>query len=233
MIFKLINEVWKANMELSNSGLVIQTWGNVSGINRAEGLIAIKPSGIPYAKLTVNDIVVVDPDGKIIKGDKKPSSDTPTHLELYNAFPEIGGIAHTHSIYATVFSQACMEIPCLGTTHADNFYGPVPVTRFLTKEEIETGYEKNTGNVIIERFGKLDYVTTPGVLVAGHAPFCWGNNPADAVTNSIVLENIARMALLTMGLNPEIEEIPKYILQKHFQRKHGPNSYYGQKKEGE
>ena len=233
MIFDLINDVWKANMELFNSGLVIQTWGNVSGINRTEGLIAIKPSGMHYSKLNVNDIVVVDLEGKVVKGDKKPSSDTAAHVELYKAFPEIGGISHTHSIYATVFSQACREIPCLGTTHADNFYGSIPVTRFLTEKEIETGYERNTGTVIIERFGKLDYVRTPGVLVAGHAPFCWGRNPADAVTNSIVLENIAQMALLTMRLNPEVEEIPKYISQKHFQRKHGPNSYYGQKKEGE
>lgn len=230
MLTQLILDVWNANIESYKSRLVIQTWGNVSGINRAEGLIVIKPSGIPYAELKTEDMVVVDLDGKIVMGNKKPSSDTPTHIELYKAFPEIEGITHTHSLYATVFAQACREIPCLGTTHADCFNGPVPVTRFLNQSEIELEYEKNTGLVIIERFSDLNYTHTPGVLVAGHAPFCWGKSAIDSVNNNIILENIAEMALFTLQLNPDAEELPKYLSQKHFLRKHGPNSYYGQKK---
>jgi L-ribulose-5-phosphate 4-epimerase len=230
VVEQLINNVWKANIELSKSGLVIQTWGNVSGINRAEGIIVIKPSGVPYDELKVDDMVALDLDGKIVKGNKRPSSDTPTHIELYKAFPEIEGITHTHSMYATAFAQACIEIPCFGTTHADNFFGSIPVTRYLTKEEIESGYEKNTGSVIIERFAELNYIQTPGVLVAGHAPFCWGKSAADSVNTSIVLENIAKIALFTLQLNPKANELPKYISQKHFLRKHGPNAYYGQKK---
>jgi L-ribulose-5-phosphate 4-epimerase len=230
MLTQLINNVWNANIELFKSGLVIQTWGNVSGINRAEGIIVIKPSGIPYDELKNDDMVVVDLDGTIVKGNKNPSSDTPTHIELYKAFPEIEGITHTHSMYTTIFAQACREIPCLGTTHADNFFGSIPVTRFLTQDEIEIDYEKNTGSVIIERFGELNYIQTPGVLVAGHASFCWGKSAADSVNNSIILENIAQMALFTLQLNPDATELPKYISQKHFLRKHGPNAYYGQKK---
>lgn len=230
MLNQLIQNVWSANLESFKSGLAIQTWGNVSGINRAEGLIAIKPSGILYNDIKIEDMVVVDLDGKIIQGNKKPSSDTPTHIELYKAFPEIGGITHTHSMYATIYAQACKEIPCLGTTHADNFFGPVPVTRFLTQNEIEIEYEKNTGLIIIERFSELNYIQTPGVLVAGHAPFCWGKNALESVNNSVVLENIAKMALFTLQLNPDMKELPKYISQKHFLRKHGPNAYYGQKK---
>lgn len=230
MIEQLINNVWKANIELSKSGLVIQTWGNVSGIDRAKGIIVIKPSGVPYDELKADDMVGVDLEGKIVKGNKRPSSDTPTHIELYKAFPEIEGITHTHSMYATVFAQACIEIPCFGTTHADNFFGSIPVTRYLNQDEIESGYEKNTGSVIIERFGELNYSQTPGVLVAGHAPFCWGKSAADSVNTSVVLENIAKMALFTLQLNPEAKELPKYISQKHFLRKHGPNAYYGQKK---
>jgi L-ribulose-5-phosphate 4-epimerase len=230
MITQLINNVWNANLELFRSGLVIQTWGNVSGINRAEGIIVIKPSGVPYSELKNDDMVVVDLEGTIVKGNKKPSSDTPTHIELYKAFPEIEGITHTHSMYATIFAQSCREIPCFGTTHADSFLGPIPVTRFLTQDEIEIDYEKNTGLIIIERFGELNYIQTPGVLVAGHASFCWGKSAVDSVNNSIVLENIAQMALFTLQLNPDANELPKYILQKHFLRKHGPNAYYGQKK---
>jgi L-ribulose-5-phosphate 4-epimerase len=230
MIDQLINDVWKANIELSKSGLVIQTWGNVSGIDRSEGIIVIKPSGVPYNELKIDDMVSVDFDGKIVKGTKRPSSDTPTHIELYKAFPKIEGVTHTHSTFATVFAQACSSITCLGTTHADTFSGSIPVTRFLTQEEIEAAYEKNTGSVIIERFGDLNYIQTPGVLVAGHAPFCWGKSAIDSVNNSIILENVAKMAFLTYQLNPEIKELPEYISQKHFLRKHGPNAYYGQKK---
>lgn len=229
MLTNLKKEVLQANLDLFRSGLVTLTWGNASGISRSEGLIVIKPSGVEYDKLTIDDLVVVDFEGKIVEGNKRPSSDTPTHIELYKAFPGIGGIAHSHSTYATIFAQACKEIPCLGTTHADNFSGNIPLTRFLTKEEIEIDYEKNTGTVIIEKFREINYLNMPGVLVAGHAPFCWGKNSSDAVKNSIVLENVAKMALLTLHLNPEIKELPEYISQKHYQRKHGPNSYYGQK----
>lgn len=229
MLTNLKKEVLQANLDLFKSGLVTLTWGNASGISRSEGLIVIKPSGVEYDKLTIDDMVVVDLEGKIVEGNKRPSSDTPTHIELYKAFPEIGGIAHSHSTYATIFAQACKEIPCLGTTHADHFFGNIPPTRFLTKEEIEIDYEKNTGAVIIEKFREINYLNVPGILVAGHAPFCWGKNANDAVKNSIVLENVAKMALLTLHLNPEIKELPEYISQKHYQRKHGPNSYYGQK----
>ncbi|MBI1937174.1 MAG: L-ribulose-5-phosphate 4-epimerase [Ignavibacteriales bacterium] len=229
MLTNLKKDVLQANLDLFRSGLVTRTWGNASGISRSEGLFVIKPSGVEYDKLTIDDMVVVDLEGKIVEGNKRPSSDTPTHIELYKAFPEIGGIAHSHSTYATIFAQACKEIPCLGTTHADHFSGNIPLTRFLTKEEIEIDYEKNTGSVIVEKFREINYLNMPGVLVAGHAPFCWGKNSTDAVKNSIVLENVAKMALLTLHLNPEIKKLPEYISQKHFQRKHGPNSYYGQK----
>ncbi len=229
MLGNLKKEVWQANLELERIGLVIQTWGNVSGINRSEGLVVIKPSGVEYKNMKLKDMVVVDLNGKIVEGTKRPSSDTATHLELYKAFPSIGGITHTHSTYAVMFAQACMEIPCFGTTHADTFYGSIPVTRFLTKEEIEIGYEKNTGTVIIEKFRKLDPVQTPGVLVAGHAPFAWGKNSADSVKNAQTLECVAKMAFGTLRLNPKIKTLPKYISLKHFTRKHGPNAYYGQK----
>lgn len=227
---KLKEEVWKANLELAKSGLVIFSWGNVSGINRAEGLIVIKPSGIEYDVLKIEDMVVVDFNENIVEGNKRPSSDTATHIELYKNFPGISGITHTHSINATSFAQACKEIPCLGTTHADAFNGAVPVTRFLTKEEVEIDYEKNTGKVIVERFKNLDPNTVPAVLVAGHAPFCWGKSASDSVKNSVILERIALMALNTLLLNPKIKELPEHILQKHFSRKHGPNAYYGQKR---
>ncbi len=229
MLKDLINDVWKTNLDLVKTGLVIQTFGNVSGISRAEGLIVIKPSGIRYDDLTVEDMVVIDLDGKIVQGHKRPSSDTASHIELYKAFPEIGGITHTHSTYATIFAQACREIPCLGTTHADHFYGSIPVTRFLTKEELEIDYEKNTGNVIVERFGELNPMQTPGILVAGHAPFTWGKSAADSLNNSEILERIALMAYSTLQLNPNMKDLPEYISQKHFNRKHGPNAYYGQK----
>jgi L-ribulose-5-phosphate 4-epimerase len=227
---RLKEEVCKANLNLVKYGLVVLTWGNVSGIDRARGLIVIKPSGVDYDKMTVGDMVVVDLDRKVVEGNMQPSSDTPTHVELYKAFPGIGGITHTHSTHATVFAQACKEIPCLGTTHADGFFGPVPVTRLLTKDEVESAYEKNTGKVIIERFENLDPVSVPGILVAGHGPFCWGKDAEDSAKNSLMLERVAGMALETLQLNQDVKTLPDYILNKHQERKHGKNAYYGQKK---
>lgn len=229
MLEKLKKEVLKANLDLVKLGLVTLTWGNVSGIDRSKGLIVIKPSGVEYNKLTTKNMVVVDLNGKVVEGKKRPSSDTPTHIELYKAFPEIGGITHTHSKYATIFAQACREIPCLGTTHADHFYGSIPVTRFLTEEEVNSDYELNTGEVIVERFEKINPVSMPGVLVAGHAPFSFGKNASESVRNGLILERVAEMALGTLQLNPDIKELPKYISEKHYKRKHGPDAYYGQK----
>lgn len=229
MLEKLKKEVLKANLDLVKLGLVTLTWGNVSGIDRSKGLIVIKPSGVEYNKLTTKNMVVVDLNGKVVEGKKRPSSDTPTHIELYKAFPEIGGITHTHSKYATIFAQACREIPCLGTTHADHFYGSIPVTRFLTEEEVNSDYELNTGEVIVERFEKINLVSMPGVLVAGHAPFSFGKNASESVRNGLILERVAEMALGTLQLNPDIKELPKYISEKHYKRKHGPDAYYGQK----
>lgn len=229
MLEKLKKEVLKANLDLVKLGLVTLTWGNVSGIDRSKGLIVIKPSGVEYNKLTTKNMVVVDLNGKVVEGKKRPSSDTPIHIELYKAFPEIGGITHTHSKYATIFAQACREIPCLGTTHADHFYGSIPVTRFLTEEEVNSDYELNTGEVIVERFEKINPVSMPGVLVAGHAPFSFGKNASESVRNGLILERVAEMALGTLQLNPDIKELPKYISEKHYKRKHGPDAYYGQK----
>ena len=233
MLEELKTAVLQANLDLDKYGLVTLTWGNVSGISRKDGLVVIKPSGIDYDKMTAADMVVVDLDGNTIEGKWRPSSDTPTHLTLYRAFGNIGGIAHTHSEYASSFAQACREIPCLGTTHADHFNGTVPVTRFLTKEEIEENYELSTGNVIIERFQDLNPVDMPGVLVAGHAPFTWGKNPAEAVKNSLILERIAKMALNSLLLDLDIRDLPDYILKKHYTRKHGPDAYYGQQNRNE
>jgi L-ribulose-5-phosphate 4-epimerase len=224
----LKNEVLHANVDLVKHGLVSLTWGNVSGICRSEGIVAIKPSGVDYASLTVNDIVLVDMDGNIVEGSLRPSSDTPTHLALFAAFPEIGGITHTHSLYATVFAQACREIQCFGTTHADNFCGSIPVTRFLTEEEVSVDYEKNTGLLIAERFAGINPAAMPGVLVAGHAPFCWGASAADSVTNSVILERVAQMAYSTLQLHAGAAPLPEYFIQKHYFRKHGPSAYYGQ-----
>jgi L-ribulose-5-phosphate 4-epimerase len=190
----------------------------------------IKPSGVDYEELTVKDMVVLDLDGHVVEGKRRPSSDTPTHIELYKAFSFIGGIAHSHSEYATIFAQACREIPCVGTTHADTFRGPVPVTRFLTKDEVENGYELNTGKLIVERFRKLDPLEVPGVLISGHAPFTWGRDARDAVRNSMILERVASMALRSHALNPNLSQLPEYLLEKHFSRKHGPDAYYGQTK---
>jgi len=230
MIDRLKVEVFKANAELVRYGLVTLTWGNVSGIDRDTRRVAIKPSGVHYESMTAADMVVVDLDGNVLDGKLRPSSDTPTHLELYRAFPYIGGVVHTHSMYATMFSQACLEIPCMGTTHADHFNGPVPVTRFLDEEEVASGYEIETGKVIVERFSDISAEDTPGVLVAGHSPFAWGKDSADAVQNSLILERIAQMAFGTFQLNPDISTLPAHIQKKHYQRKHGPKAYYGQKK---
>ena len=230
MLEQLKKEVLKATAELVKTGLVTLTWGNVSGIQRKEGLIVIKPSGLDYDRMTASDRVVVDLEGRSVEGKLVPSSDTPTHIELYKAFPGIGGITHTHSIYATTFAQACRDIPCFGTTHADHFSGPIPVTRLLTKEEVSGDYERNTGKIIVERFAQLDPMSLPSVLVAGHAPFSWGLTPSDSVKHSLILERIAEMALGTMQLNPNLSQLPDYLLAKHYQRKHGPNAYYGQKK---
>jgi L-ribulose-5-phosphate 4-epimerase len=230
MLEELKKEVWQANLDLVKAGLVTLTWGNVSGISRAEGLLVIKPSGVDYLALTPDAMVVVDLDGKVVESNKRPSSDTPTHIELYKAFPDVGGIAHTHSTYAVMFAQALREIPCLGTTHADHFSGAVPVTRFLSKEEVEGAYERNTGKLIVERFKGLDPLTVPVVLVAGHAPFCWGGDAGEAVRNAVILESVAKMAFGTLHLDPDANTLPRYIADKHHRRKHGPDAYYGQPK---
>ena len=230
MIDKLKEEVFQANLCLVRYGLVTLTWGNVSGIDRSIPCMVIKPSGVEYESLTAGDMAVVDMQGNVIDGNLRPSSDAPTHLELYKAFPGIGGIVHTHSTYATMFAQACREIPCLGTTHADHFNGPVPITRFLTAEEVQAGYERETGKIIIERLRGVTPTDMPAVLVAGHAPFAWGSNAEDAVNNSLILERVAQIALGAFQLCPDLSAIPSYIQEKHYQRKHGPNAYYGQSK---
>ncbi len=230
MLQDLKERVWKANADLVMFGLVTLTWGNVSGLERKKGIVAIKPSGISYNEMKPSHMVLVDLEGKKVEGALQPSSDTPAHLEIYKAFSDIGAVAHTHSEYATMFAQASMEIPCLGTTHADVFYGPVPVTRFLTRAEIETEYEKNTGRVIAERFLSLNPLERPGVLVAGHGPFTWGETPEEAVEHSLALEKIAKMALGSLLLRPRPGLFPQCLLKKHYQRKHGPRAYYGQKK---
>jgi len=230
MLERLKKQVLEANLALVKYNLVTLTWGNASGIYRSDGLVVIKPSGVDYAELTVKDMIVLDLKRNIVEGKHRPSSDTPTHIELYKAFPSIGGIAHSHSEYATIFAQARREIPCFGTTHADSFHGPVPVTRFLTRDEVENGYEINTGKLIVERFTKLDPNAVPGVLVSGHAPFTWGKDALDAVRNNLILERVALMALQSIVLNPSLPQLPEYLLEKHFSRKHGPDAYYGQKK---
>jgi L-ribulose-5-phosphate 4-epimerase len=228
MLEELKKKVLDANQDLVKYNLVTLTWGNVSGIDREKNLVVIKPSGVDYDKLKIDDMVVVDLNSKIVEGNKRPSSDTPTHVELYKNFKSIGGITHSHSEYATIFAQACKEIPCFGTTHADHFNGPVPVTRLLTEKEVEDNYELNTGRLIVERFQNLDPGSIPGVLLAGHAPFTWGKNPEDSVKNNLVLERIAKMALNSLQLNPNLSSLPDYILNKHYLRKHGSNAYYGQ-----
>jgi len=221
--------VCDANLELQRQKLVIYSWGNVSGIDRSKGAIAIKPSGVKYDELTPEEIVLVDLDGNIIEGTLKPSSDTPTHLELYRNFEAIGGICHAHSPVATMWAQACKEIPCFGTTGADYFYGSIPVTKVMTEAEIQSDYELNTGKVIVRRFAGMDPMKTPAVLVANHGPFAWGSSAATALESMVVLEQIATMALGTITINPEQGPISKALLDKHYFRKHGKDAYYGQR----
>ena len=230
MLEKLKKEVLEANLLLPKYGLVTFTWGNVSGIDRESRLRVIKPSGVEYCDMREEDMVVVDMEGRVVEGSLRPSSDTPTHIELYKAFPNVGGIVHTHSRMAVAFSQAGLPIPPLGTTHADYFYGSIPCSRTLTKEEIESGYEKNTGLVIKETFTDIDPLAVPGVLVKSHGPFAWGKNAKDAVHNASVLEEVAYMAYHTLTLKNDTESVDDYLLDKHYYRKHGFNAYYGQEK---
>lgn len=230
MLEQLKKEVYEANMELPKRGLITYTWGNVSGIDRESGYFVIKPSGVDYDKLSPEDMVVVDLEGNVVEGKYRPSSDTPTHLELYKKYPEIGGVVHTHSPNATAWAQAGRSIPLYGTTHADYFFGSIPCARSLTKEEIEGDYEKNTGLVIIETFESqgLNPMYTPGVLCTNHGPFTWGKDAAEAVHNAVVLEEVAKMSTATELINPKVHQAPDTIRDKHFFRKHGENAYYGQ-----
>jgi L-ribulose-5-phosphate 4-epimerase len=228
MLPDLRYEVCKANQDLVKYGLVIFTWGNVSGIDRSKGFVVIKPSGLSYDDMQPGDMVILDLEGKLVEGSLKPSSDAPTHLVLYNAFPAVGSIGHTHSEWATSWAQAGIGIPCYGTTHADYFCGEIPCTRKMTKEETESDYEKETGNVIVERFRDLNPELIPAVLVSNHGPFAWGINCSDAVHNAVVLEEVAKMAFRSRMLNT-IDPIDRVLLDKHFRRKHGANAYYGQK----
>ncbi|MGD8328531.1 MAG: L-ribulose-5-phosphate 4-epimerase AraD [Acidobacteriota bacterium] len=229
MLDELRIAVCDANRALVEHGLVTLTWGNVSGICPERLHIAIKPSGVPYEQLSPHDIVIVDLDGNVVDGDLRPSSDTATHIALYRRFQDVGGITHTHSRYATAFAQARREIPCLGTTHADHFHGPVPVTRVLRPAEVEENYEANTGAVIIERFEMLEPMEMPAVLVAGHAPFTWGSTVKASLTNAVALEAVAAMALDTIGLAADVAELEDHVLKKHYRRKHGKDAYYGQR----
>jgi L-ribulose-5-phosphate 4-epimerase len=224
----LRGDVCAANVELAERGLARFTFGNASAIDRESGLVVIKPSGVPYASLQPKHLVVVDLDGKVVEGDLRPSSDLPTHLELYRAFADIGGVVHTHSRYATMWAQSQREIPCMGTTHADYFHGPIPVTAHLAAEDIASEYEANTGREIVRRFADLDPLCMPAVLVAGHASFCWGPTVAAAVETADILEEVARMAYGTLTLNAAAAPLPTALLDKHFLRKHGPAAYYGQ-----
>ncbi|MCH5230991.1 MAG: L-ribulose-5-phosphate 4-epimerase [Muribaculaceae bacterium] len=230
MLEELKKTVYKANIELVEYGLVIFTWGNVSGIDRERGLVVIKPSGVSYDNMTPEDMVVVDlRDGNVVEGHLKPSSDTPTHLALYRAFPEIGGVVHTHSTFATSWAQAGKDIPNIGTTHADYFFNDIPCTDDMTMVQVNGDYEASTGDIIIETFKKRDLnpVYTPGVVVKNHGPFAWGKNPYEAVHNAVVMEQVAKMAVIAFQINPELRMNP-LLIDKHFSRKHGPNAYYGQ-----
>ena len=227
----LKEKVLRANKDLVSAGLVILTWGNASEIDRENGVVAIKPSGVAYDKMQASDIVITDLDGVVIEGTLNPSSDLMSHLALYKAFPEIGGVVHTHSTYATAAAQAGNDIPCYGTTHADTFYGAIPVTRALSQNEVECDYELNSGLVIVEHFNKnnIDAMSCPAALIRNHGPFTWGKDSLKAVENSIVLEEVAKMAALTLRFNKDAQEAPKYLQDKHYYRKHGANAYYGQK----
>ena len=230
MLEELKQKVFEANLELPKYGVVIFTWGNVSGIDREKGLVVIKPSGVDYDKMKVEDMVITDLDGNVVEGRLKPSSDLMTHLEFYKNFPNIGGVVHTHSINAVAFAQAGKDIPALGTTHGDYFYGPIPCTRYMTPEEIGKEYELNTGKVIVETFKKrkIDPDNMPAVLVRSHGPFTWGKDPFDAVHNCVVLETLAEMAWKSLLINPQVEPMQPELLDRHFFRKHGPGAYYGQ-----
>lgn len=228
MLEGLKEKVLKANLELPKRGLITYTWGNVSGIDRKQGLVVIKPSGVSYENMKASDMVVIDLEGKVVEGELNPSSDTPTHLVLYKAFSELGGVVHTHSPWATSWAQAGRGIPCFGTTHADYFYGTIPCTRKMTREEVQSEYELETGNIIVERFRGIKAATVPGAIVYNHGPFAWGKDPSDAVHNAVVMEEVAKMAYRTLTLNKEQPEIENYLLDKHFLRKHGVNAYYGQ-----
>lgn len=230
MLDELKKQVYEANIMLPQYGLVTFTWGNVSGIDREKGLFVIKPSGVDYEKLSPEDMVVMDLDGKKIEGRYNPSSDTPTHLELYKAFPEIGGIVHTHSSWATSWAQAGRGIPCYGTTHADYFYGEVPCVRCLTKEEIDDNYERNTGLLIADSFKDKDIMAVPAVLCKNHGPFAWGRDAYEAVHNAVVLEEVSKMAARCEQINPQVQPAPQELQNKHYYRKHGADAYYGQKK---
>ena len=226
---QLKQQVFEANMDLPRYGLVTFTWGNVSAIDRQRGLVVIKPSGIAYESMTVDDMSVVDLQGHVVEGRWRPSSDTATHLALYRRYPDLGGVVHTHSTHATAWAQAGLAIPALGTTHADYFFGDIPCTRALSAQEVDEAYELNTGKVIIETLGEANPLHTPGIVVYQHGPFAWGKDAHEAVHNAVVMEEVARMAWIARGTNPQLQPIDSWLMNKHFQRKHGPNAYYGQK----
>ncbi|HDT5582974.1 L-ribulose-5-phosphate 4-epimerase [Klebsiella pneumoniae] len=226
---QLKQQVFEANMDLPRYGLVTFTWGNVSAIDRQRGLVVIKPSGIAYESMTVDDMSVVDLQGHVVEGRWRPSSDTATHLALYRRYPDLGGVVHTHSTHATAWAQAGLAIPALGTTHADYFFGDIPCTRALSAQEVDEAYELNTGQVIIETLGEANPLHTPGIVVYQHRPFAWGKDAHEAVHNAVVMEEVARMAWIARGINPQLQPIDSWLMNKHFQRKHGPNAYYGQK----
>jgi L-ribulose-5-phosphate 4-epimerase len=228
MYEELRQRVFHTNLDLQRQGLIVLTWGNVSAIDRSAGIVAIKPSGVRYEELRPESIVIVDLEGRIVEGSLKPSSDTATHLELYESFAGVGGICHTHSMYATMWAQARRAIPCFGTTHADSFYGPIPVTDAMTDEEVGGPYEENTGKVIVRRFAGTDPMQIPAVLVANHGPFTWGPSPEKAVENAVVLEQVAKMAFGTIQVNPQQPQIGQALLDRHYLRKHGRGAYYGQ-----
>ncbi|HED1765178.1 TPA: L-ribulose-5-phosphate 4-epimerase [Klebsiella pneumoniae] len=226
---QLKQQVFEANMDLPRYGLVTFTWGNVSAIDRQRGLVVIKPSGIAYESMTVDDMSVVDLQGHVVEGRWRPSSDTATHLALYRRYPDLGGVVHTHSTHATAWAQAGLAIPALGTTHADYFFGDIPCTRALSAQEVDEAYELNTGQVIIEALGEANPLHTPGIVVYQRGPFAWGKDAHEAVHNAVVMEEVARMAWIARGINPQLQPIDSWLMNKHFQRKHGPNAYYGQK----